>query len=190
MMELIDDDMIASKKTAKDDEGEDSKSNQGTLKRKSKEEKEKRKLEKENEKFLKQMEKKEKDMAKREKAREKKEQEQEKKTKEKEKKEIEKQEKKEREKLLKEEKKSTGGDIHEELGEEDPRIGTLNKISALFHFSKLNRKEEKVQDKEINEDTTGNQTLYENVDPDAPPLPPKPAPNSPIMRNVGTRLDV
>ncbi|XP_064114835.1 PH and SEC7 domain-containing protein-like isoform X6 [Macrobrachium nipponense] len=186
-MELIDVDNLES--LTKSTQEEDDKSNQGTLKRKNKEDKEKRKLEKENEKFFKEMEKKEKEIEKREKARERKEQEEEKKVKEREKKEFEKQ-KKEKEKQLKEHKKiEDKKEPQDEAIEDDPRIGTLDRISALFRFSKLNSKD-KGEETEKDDDAKGNQTLYENVDPEAPPLPPKPAPNSPIMRNIGTRLDI
>ncbi|XP_068228220.1 PH and SEC7 domain-containing protein-like isoform X4 [Palaemon carinicauda] len=188
-MELIDVDNLEN--FAKFSKEEDDKSNQGTLKKKNKEDKDKRKLEKENEKFFKEMEKREKSIEKREKAREKKEQEEEKKIKEKERRELEKQEKRERERQSKEQKKSTEKkENSDDSHDYDPRIGTLDRISALFRFSKLNNKGDKEQDAEDDDDAKGNQTLYENVDPEAPPLPPKPAPNSPIMRNVGTRLDI
>lgn len=186
---------------------DDDKSNKGTLKRKSKEEKEKRKMIKEIEKFKKEMEKKEKEVEKREKAREKKES---------------CQEKQEKEKQLKNERKlkekeqnekdqgtdTTKTEDNEETmqsrmaadkwkgktagkeGEEDPRIGTFNRLSALFRFSKLNRKTGKVEEDDNEEDADGNRKNKIARDPDAPPLPPKPSPDSAIMKNIGTRFDI
>ncbi|XP_069976917.1 PH and SEC7 domain-containing protein 1 isoform X5 [Penaeus vannamei] len=184
---------------------EDSVSNKGTLKKKSKEEREKRKLEKENEKFMKELERKEKEVEKKEKQRERKERDLEKKEKEKEKKDLDKKEKeqqqkekkqKEKEKKkwdpsqvdndkeTKEKEEKEQEDKQKEAPDEDPRIGTLNRLSALFKFSKLNSKSE--------EDNTNKKgfTVRPATDPEAPPLPPKPSPNSPIMKNLGTRLDI
>ncbi|XP_071514522.1 LOW QUALITY PROTEIN: uncharacterized protein Efa6 [Panulirus ornatus] len=190
---------------------EDGKSNKGTLKRKSREEKEKRKLEKETQKFLKEMEKKEKKVEKKEKAREKKDQEKERKDKEKQDKQEKKQmndarktkenETKEKQQNVTEEerdKKEIGesaSDPNErENGKtedkelEDPRIGTFNRLSALFRFSKLNMKHDK---REEEDDAVKDKQWHNSSDLDeAPPLPPKPSPNSPIMKNIGTRVDI
>ncbi|XP_063605221.1 PH and SEC7 domain-containing protein-like isoform X4 [Penaeus indicus] len=187
---------------------EDSVSNKGTLKKKSKEEREKKKLEKENEKFMKEIERKEKEVEKKEKARERKERDLEKKEKEKEKKDQDKKEKeqqqkekkqKEKEKKkwdpsqvdndkeIKEKENKEQEDKQKETPDEDPRIGTLNRLSALFKFSKLNSKSGQSED-----DNTikKGHTVRPATDPEAPPLPPKPSPNSPIMKNLGTRLDI
>lgn len=175
--------------------GEDSKSNKGTLKNKSKEEKEKRRLMKETERFLKEMERREKEAEKKEK---KKGQEQKEKEKE-----QDKQPKKHTEKQKKEEKLSKINDdglqgkekTEEALQGQDSnvkgelekpgeaRMGTLNRLSALFKFSKLNWSsyvcEEEENDKEDSTKTSK-----------PPPLPPKPHPNSPVMKNLGTRVDI
>ncbi|XP_037799941.1 PH and SEC7 domain-containing protein-like [Penaeus monodon] len=187
---------------------EDSVSNKGTLKKKNKEEREKKKLEKENEKFMKEIERKEKEVEKKEKARERKERDLEKKEKEKEKKDQDKKEKeqqqkekkqKEKEKKkwdpsqvdndkeIKEKENKEQEDKQKETPDEDPRIGTLNRLSALFKFSKLNSKSGHSEDDNTNKK---GQSVRPATDPEAPPLPPKPSPNSPIMKSLGTRLDI
>ena len=62
----------------------------------------------------------------------------------------------------------------------DARLGTLNRLTALFKFSKLNRKSYVLEEEEDNEEKV----------PKPPPLPPKPKPGSPIMKNIGTKVDI
>ncbi|XP_045117681.1 PH and SEC7 domain-containing protein-like isoform X2 [Portunus trituberculatus] len=191
-------DSAAVEKNQEGHEDDDSESNKGTLKRKSKQEKEKRRLEKETEKFLREMKKREKEAEKKEK----KDQEQ----KEKETKEQERQHKKNTMKQTKEEKKddsvsqindnegsrgkhktegSTDEDVDAKRNEnsKEARLGTLNRLSALFKFSKLNRKSYVCEEEEDNEENASRS-------PKPPPLPPKPQPGSPIMKNVGTKVDI
>nr|XP_053642298.1 PH and SEC7 domain-containing protein-like isoform X2 [Cherax quadricarinatus] len=192
---------------------ENGKGNKETLK--VKEEKEKRKLEKETEKFMRELGKKEKEAEKKEKIRVKKEKDQEKKEKEKERKDQGRLEKMEKEKQVKNEKKSKDKEDQEKQdqylteggkkrstsnpdktenaksndkdSDDDPRIGTWNRLSALFKFSKLNSKSYKYE----GEDANGQDKKWQSsLDPEAPPLPPKPSPNSPIMKNIGTRVDI
>ncbi|KAG0710782.1 PH and SEC7 domain-containing protein 3 [Chionoecetes opilio] len=177
---------------------EDSDSNQGTLKSKNKQEREKRRLERETEKFRREMEKKEKEVEKKDKNQ-----------KEKDAKEQEKQHKINTQKQKKEEKKDdeagkvkNGGDLTEQQKPEDTmhtenveanrednpgeaRLGTLNRLSALFKFSKLNRKSYLCEEEEDQEHGAS-----ASKPPKPPPLPPKPDPQSPIMKNVGTRIDI
>ncbi|XP_050699616.1 PH and SEC7 domain-containing protein-like isoform X5 [Eriocheir sinensis] len=174
-------------------EDEDSKSNKGTLKSKSKQEKEKRRLMKETERFLKEMEKREKEAEKKEK----------KKDQEQKEKEPDKQSKKQTEKQKKEEKLSQTNDEglqEKEKAEEtsqkqdsdtkketekpgEARMGTLNRLSALFKFSKLNWTSYACEEEEDDKEST-------SKSPKPPPLPPKPHPNSPVMKNLGTRIDI
>lgn len=109
-------------------------------------------------------------------------------------KELEKREQKKHEKEKKEqEKKSKKNQLLEEKERRrekrrsvaetsggDARMGTMNRLSALFNFSKMNRPE----DAGVGTDGA------EEAPPSPPPLPPKPAANSPIMINVGTRFDL
>ncbi|KAK8402189.1 hypothetical protein O3P69_001349 [Scylla paramamosain] len=191
-------DSAALEKNQEGHEDDDSESNKGTLKRKSKQEKEKRRLEKETEKFLREMKKREKEAEKKEK----KDQEQ----KEKETKEQERQHKKNTLKQTKEEKKDdslsqiddnegsrgkpkTEGSMDEDVdakkdeNSKEARLGTLNRLSALFKFSKLNRKSYVCEEEEDNEENA-------NRSSKPPPLPPKPQPGSPIMKNIGTKVDI
>lgn len=104
--------------------------------------------------------------------------------------------------------------------QEDPRMGTFARVSALFKFSKLNRPNQRrtLYNEEGTEKLDNDQSLKDNSKPDndiasfppskvdndiatfpsehienktyptPPPLPPKPGPNSPIMKNLGTRV--
>ncbi|XP_076054263.1 uncharacterized protein LOC143032905 isoform X2 [Oratosquilla oratoria] len=151
-------------------ESEASENKEKENKLKVKEEKERKKLEKkerkEEEKRVKTLERKEK-----------KDREKEKKEKEREKKEKERQEQEEKATKEKEKQKSNSQ-------EDDPQLGTLNRLSAIFKFNKLNSRKE---DEEILNDKL---ELQKDDDDEAPPLPPKPSPNSPIMKNIGTRIDI
>ncbi|XP_018012231.1 PH and SEC7 domain-containing protein isoform X3 [Hyalella azteca] len=62
----------------------------------------------------------------------------------------------------------------------EARVGTMGRLSALFSFNKLNKYGE-VEKEEV-------KVEVENDSP--PPLPPKPDPSSPVMRSLGTRLDL
>jgi len=61
--------------------------------------------------------------------------------------------------------------------EGDAKLGTMNRLSALFKFNKMNNEE-------------GGDAIEPQDNAPPPPLPPKPSLNSPVRTNVGARFEV